>query len=489
MLKNLPNIILILCDTLGAKHMSLYGYERKTTPNLEKLVEREGWAVYTRCFAPASWTPPSHVSLFTGLYPSEHGTHGGNFFLNPGLNTIAILLQQVGYFTVALSNNNMVSRFFKFDTGFSQFWEMWHLFPLDRFDEINKKIKNLNSRKKRLLKVLSSFLQTKEDKYIKFLINSLCIKIYKLLWRKNYSVVWDTTPFTKKTFKQLSKLIPSISKPYFIFVNLMQTHGKYNPPSLYRGKFSASLEHPNFKKMYQSEEIWFEYYLKNPDWQDYLEYLKALYDEEILFLDDILAKFIQFLKTQKEYDNTTIIITSDHGELFGEHGHVHHVFTTYNELTHVPLLIKYPKDYNIKGEINNLTQLHDLYSTFFDLANIPFPAPISSKSLLSNEKRKIAISQLIDVNFKIKGLKKRNPNFVPMDFMQPLMSIITEDFWKITKRLDGHIEVYNLNNDLYETRDLSNDNHYSKKITKLKELINLLEKATGFDKAAVKPIK
>ena len=488
MSKSLPNIILILCDTLGAKHMSLYGYERKTTPNLEKLVE-DGWAVYTRCFAPAPWTTPSHASLFTGLYPSEHGTHGGNFFLNPNLNIITTLLQQVSYFTIAFSNNGMISRFFKFDTGFSQFWEMWHLFPLARFDDVNKEIKNLNSRKERLLKVLNSFFQTKEDKYLKFLINSLWINIYKFLLRKNYSVAWDATPFSKKTFKQLSKLIPTIPQPYFAFINLMQTHGKYNPPSPYRGKFSLSLERLIFKRMYKSEEIWFEYYLTNPDWQDYLEYLKALYDEEVLFLDDILTKFIQFLKTKKEYDNTIIIITSDHGELFGEHGHIHHVFTTYNELIHVPLLIKYPKDYNIRGEINDLIQLHDLYSTFFELANIPFPVPVSSKSLLSTEKRKVAVSQLLDINFKIKGLKKRNLDFIPKDFMQPMMAVITEDLWKITKRFDGHIEVYNLNNDLYETKDLSKDNLCSNRVAKLKELINLLEKATGFDKAAIKPIR
>jgi len=266
----------------------------------------------------------------------------------------------------------------------------------------------------------------------------------------------------------------------------MQTHGKYNPPAPFRGRFSGSLEQPIFKEMYTSEEIWFEYYLTNPAWDDYLEYLKALYDEEILFLDDILAKFIRFLKKQKEYDNTMIIITSDHGELFGEHGHVHHVFTNYNELIHIPLLIKWPKDYNIKGEFNNLTQLHDLYSTFFDLADIPYPAPISSKSLLSSEKRKVAIVQLLDVNFKIKGLKKRNPDFVPKDFMQPMMSVITEDFWKITKRIDGHIEVYDLNNDLYENNDLSKNNQYSKRINRLKEFIDLFEKATGFDENVVK---
>ena len=70
--ESLPNIIIILCDTLGAKHMSLYGYHRNTTPRLDKLVKKYNFTIYDNCFAPAQWTPPSHASLFTGQYPKVH---------------------------------------------------------------------------------------------------------------------------------------------------------------------------------------------------------------------------------------------------------------------------------------------------------------------------------------------------------------------------------------------------------------------------------
>jgi len=96
---------------------------------------------------------------------------------------------------------------------------------------------------------------------------------------------------------------------------------------------------------------------------------------------------------------------------------------------------------------------------------------------------------LLDINFKIKSLKKRNPDFIPKDFMQPMMSVITEDLWKITKRFDGDIEVYNLNNDLYETKNLSKESKFYRKIDKLKTFIDLLKKATDFDKAAINPIE
>ena len=477
--KDLPNIILIICDTLSAKHMSLYAYERRTTPNLERLVE-EGFTVYTRCFAPAPWTNPSHASLFTGLYPSEHKTCGGNFSLNTNLFVISEILNSLGYSSLALSNNNLISYLFKFDKGFISFLEMWHLFPTENFDFLEKEILNLESEKEKIKKILKLFINTNDYKCLKFIISKV--------WGKIYNVFEDASPFTRHTFHKAIKFILNIPKPYFLFMNIMQTHGKYNPPLPHKGKFSASLVQPIFPKMYKSEEIWFEYYLKKPNWRDYLEYLKALYDEEVLFLDDILIKFIQVLKTQKEYDNTIVIITSDHGELFAEHGHVHHVFTIYNELLHVPLLIKWPDDFKIKGEIANLVQLHDLFSTILDITNSPFPKPKSSKSFLSTEKRKFAISQLLDINYKIEALKNRNPNFTPKEFMQPMMSVITDDFWKITKRLDGHIEIYNLNNDLYETTDLTEDRRYTKRVNELTSLIDLLGKITGFDKAAVKPL-
>ena len=108
---NPPNIILILMDTAGAKHMSIYGYHRRTTPQLERLAEKA--TVFSRCFAPGSWTLPSHASLFTGLYPSEHTVDGDdidNLVLSPTYQHLVNILKQANYFTYAVTNSSLVVR-------------------------------------------------------------------------------------------------------------------------------------------------------------------------------------------------------------------------------------------------------------------------------------------------------------------------------------------------------------------------------------------
>ena len=107
-MKILPNIILIVLDTASAKHMSLYGYHRKTTPELEKIAEE--CVVYTRCFSPATWTVPSHASLFTGLYPTEHGAfYHTRKYLYPFFLTVSDVLGSLNYNIYAISANSIIS--------------------------------------------------------------------------------------------------------------------------------------------------------------------------------------------------------------------------------------------------------------------------------------------------------------------------------------------------------------------------------------------
>jgi arylsulfatase A-like enzyme len=107
-LKNkLPNIILIVMDTVGAKHMSLYGYPRRTTPNLERIAA--DCTVYTRCYAPSCWTMPSHASMFTGLYPSQHGCFEGKLMLHENVWHLATVLKMLGYRTLGISSNDLIS--------------------------------------------------------------------------------------------------------------------------------------------------------------------------------------------------------------------------------------------------------------------------------------------------------------------------------------------------------------------------------------------
>ena len=120
---SLPNVVLIVLDTTRPDHMSLYGYSRPTTPNLEAL-SRDG-TVFERAYSTSSWTLPSHASLFTGLYPTEHGATGEHFWLDDRFPTLAERMRSLGYRTWAASGNAMVGSISNLDRGFERFLESW----------------------------------------------------------------------------------------------------------------------------------------------------------------------------------------------------------------------------------------------------------------------------------------------------------------------------------------------------------------------------
>ena len=95
--QNKPNIVLIMVDTLRADHLGCYGYERDTSPNIDKLVE-EGTILYEQAYSPASWTFPSIMSIFSGMMPAAHGCTHGSEILPKQYGTIAQTLEGKGYF-------------------------------------------------------------------------------------------------------------------------------------------------------------------------------------------------------------------------------------------------------------------------------------------------------------------------------------------------------------------------------------------------------
>jgi len=114
-----PNIVFVVLDAVRAQNLSLYGHTRETTPFLESLTDES--VLYEHAYSPANWTPASHGSMFTGTYPWVHGTGFSSNVLHPNLPTLAECLSEVGYRTLAFSNNVRVSPTFGFDRGFDKF--------------------------------------------------------------------------------------------------------------------------------------------------------------------------------------------------------------------------------------------------------------------------------------------------------------------------------------------------------------------------------
>ena len=178
-----------------------------------------------------------------------------------------------------------------------------------------------------------------------------------------------------------------------------------------------------------------------------------LYEQGLHFLDEKLLDFYRFLEAAGLKDNTLLVVTSDHGEALGEHGLWGHIFGLYNEVLQIPLVVKYPEGLAAPGESRRLSQLHDLFATILEVVGAPFPMPESSRSLLSGD-RQYAFAEHYQ-NIGLAAIRKQVPDYQPRPFMLPCRCVIDGEFFKLIEWADGRLELYDLNQDFEESRNLS----------------------------------
>lgn len=119
----LPNILIIVMDTVRQDHLSCYGYGRNTTPHLSELAKES--KVFYNAYSTSSWTNPAHASLFTGLYPVTHKTTQENWQMSHHLTTLSEVLSNEGFETFGIVENPMLGKHNNFDQGFSHYYETW----------------------------------------------------------------------------------------------------------------------------------------------------------------------------------------------------------------------------------------------------------------------------------------------------------------------------------------------------------------------------
>ena len=318
------NILLITIDALRADHLSCYGYERTTSPHIDK-VAGEGF-IFENVIAPSSWTAPSMVSLFTSVYPINHGVvHGfiknGKTILNQEvfsheIITLPEILKAHGYTTFGIAANLHFSEQFGFGRGF----DYYKCLPWSPAPVVNE--------------ILASWRDTikSSEKFFLWIHYFDPHHFYhaRKPWIEDYtsSVLTQTLNLSKKTVKQLTESIPL------------------------------------FKKDHQA-----------------LSHLIALYDSEINYVDYHLGEFMQSFELE---ENTLMIITADHGEEFLDHEMIGHGHNLYTESITVPLIIKLPHGSN-KRVTNQQVSLLDIMPTVLSLARIPSPAQTIGESLISPE--------------------------------------------------------------------------------------------------------
>lgn len=416
-----PNIVIILLDTLRADRLSCYGYNKKTSRNIDKVADTG--LLFENTIASGPWTIPSHASLFTGLHPFEHGANDETLCLAQDIPTLAELLAEIGYRTVAYATDNM---------WFSKTTNL-----LKGFDEVHEILTKSQTK---------SFFNRAIEKFRN-----------RVLRKEPLSSSVKATKIIISYLKQNRHK----DKPLFVFLNLMDTHMPYQPDLKFFKLFglekydSAELDYlqNNFKEYRTTPGILSSHQL---------QILNDLYDACVATADANLSELFTVLNHPEQQDNTIVVVTSDHGECLGEHGLLNHWMNLYDTLLKVPLIISCPARFPKPGRFAHQIQQHDLFYTLLELAsysgNKIDAQLIKSRSLLSYIERNTPFPEYVMAEhafpkMTVGHIRKFNPEFNDEKLICSKQMIRTNNY-KYIKYGSGLEELFDLKNDPGETKNI-----------------------------------
>lgn len=330
--QNRLNIVLISVDTVRPDHLSTYGYERETDPNLRKLAQNA--TVFQNVFTLIPQTYPSFAMLFTGKSPAQTGVfsnaspqnaeQGGLFRntkpLTEETETLASILKKNGYQTVGFITSGILHDDF---TGLSHGFDTFNLF--DQYD-------------------INAWKQDRE-RYDSFVDNG---------------AEW----FSEN--KQ---------GPFFYWIHLMDPHSPYYPPESERCLFQSDAD----CQMLQSQPFASVNSFENPYYAcsdeqaptDVTNRYKALYDAEITSSDRQVGKILDALEKSDLMEDTLIIYYGDHGESFEHNYYFAHGESLYNSTVKIPLVMYHPF-HKTKKIISDRITNTDILPTILDIVQIPY---------------------------------------------------------------------------------------------------------------------
>lgn len=412
-------VILIVLDTVRADHLSIYGYRRKTTPSLEEFARDA--TLYTHGVAAADVTLTSHASMFTGLYPSQHGAYYAppdfavGHPLEPQFRTLAEIFADAGYRTLGLvANHGYLGHSFGFSQGF-QYYDQ---------------------------RVPVRFLAHQQGQYLRQAVRN---GLAALATSPEPDLVYRTADeINKEAFKLLDEL--GGERAFFLFINYMDAHWPYRPPPPFDSRFPGRRDGLFSLNGYGeiAEEVM---KLRRTITPEGRAHLSSLYDGAIAYLDSRLGALVARLKQLGVYDDSLIIMTSDHGETFGERNLMGHGVSVYQDQIYVPFIIKYPAGHQ-PGVFERPVSHVDLLPTILDASGFQVPAGGPGRSLLADsEPDRLLISE----SFPRGVLVDLSPRFRRVE------RALVAGRLKLITSTTGKRELYDLGIDADERRDLSHD--------------------------------
>ena len=388
--KKNPRIFLcIVLDTLRCDHTSLYGYHRKTTPVIDKLASDS--RVFRRAYSSTSWTLPAHVSLFSGKNLVEHRVTTPENHIPEDFPLVAEVFQKHGFVTAAFTGGGFVDSLYGFHRGF----QVYSVLP--------GRVFHLNSAEM----VLNHF--------------------------KNYiETYWGDD--------------------LFVFLHTYQVHAPYKFPPKYVRHFNkdlkVNLKGPgNFIRDKRTG-----YY--SPIDEKNRQVLLDLYDTAIYYADEALVGgVIGYLKKKGVYDQSMILVMSDHGEEFYDHGSWEHGHSLYNELVRIPLIVKYPGNRK-RGDDHSLVSITDIPGMMLKESGLPYDESVFSVHSGNRER-------VLPVLFPHSPIIKQVPpkvSFISQDY-HFIYNIIDPEDIKIFDPPPANLEIF----ELYAAADTQEKTNLAKK--------------------------
>ncbi len=305
-----PNVLLISIDTLRADRLSCYGYDRPTSPTIDRIAAQG--VLFERLIAASSWTLPTHMSLLTALDPLAHKVLNDGRILALDVPTAAERFLQAGYSTAGVVSSPYLNAFHGFSRGF------------ESYDDYSVGDTLFGA---------GSYVKTSPSTLAR-----------GTAWLDR----WDGA---------------GRERPFFLFVHFWDVHHAYNPPPPYDAMFAPAGAAP-------------ETIPPGPHTHDLGDEAAAhereiaLYDGEIRYVDTHIAQLLERLERLGALDDTVVAVTADHGEELWQRGYYGHRRTLFDEVTHVPLIIRFPGHLPAGRRVDGVVRQIDIAPTLLELAGL-----------------------------------------------------------------------------------------------------------------------
>lgn len=472
---NSPDIIFIVLDTQRADRLGCYGHRPARTPNLDQFAQ-DG-VLFEQAIAPAQWTIPSHASMFTGLYPTAHRLTQSSQSLSPEMPHLVELLRGAGYHTIGFCNNPLVGILNNgLKRGFRTFYNYGGAFP-----SLPKSSTRIPWPLNRLVEGYTQFLRRISYPIQNFFGRSdLAFRISLNAW---LTPLWSKfANFKGQNARSVRDVIHYLGQrekerrdqPLFLFLNLMETHLPFWPPSRYVNEiapyFKGDKEALKVMRTWNREAFRWGAPLAEPLGELESRVLNDMYDAEVAYQDDYLGPLFNALNARANRDNTLTIIVADHGDGLGDHGYFGHAFVAYQELVHVPLILHWPRRLPEPGRISTPVSIRRLFHTVLHAAqDVPLDpgldkAMVDGLSLMHTvdgkdpEKGTVYSEIYPPLNF-LRAVESHWPELVEAFRCTSLRRAVVEETkdgttYKLIEVDDRSDEMFDLTSDAGERQDL-----------------------------------